>query len=708
MATFTSVTSGNWNDGATWGKTSPGVKGTDWPGNANDVVNIGTTAGQAHVVIYNVSEANALGAVTIGATSGVAQSRLEFATNMSTKLTLGQQDISIQKTGELRIGQSNSVLNKAYTAEIGWTLSADNTKGINIADGGKISLYGDPAYYSNDFDTSLYSAWNGSDATIYLTGDFSGKWVSGQELLIHKGGVYGTSGCVNDFALVSVNGTITYDGTKSTVPITIVHVPSAGSGFAAGGDVLNISRNIMLYPTGYSHNIGAFPSYRTRMANTSSAGTNNINIQDTQLSGWNVGITGYGNNTANIVGRNCYSFISNQRGGSNANIILAISNSPYGLINNSWGLSISGYFCASQYAVGYLWAKCNTPTGQTLKIFGNSRGITGYACNLVAYIYSNSVATGSQQAIGSENFIYRDSVIGYNQAGNSCPNATDLEFIYSSDIVFINTKFQTIPPTAADRNIKAYPGRFSFEHYNQVFGDHYICDAFGDINRVVADGSGDNPSQRTGGNANVIESLPQSLCSTTAWLELFNFRLWATAGVSKTYRFYVQTDFAALAKSALVLYGEYLDNNPAGTGHLATINTSGAGNFTTRANAADWSQYVEVTMNPAQTGYVNLYLWLMGYEATKKVWVDPMPVVSGKTYVCHWSMGAVVVTEAGGTGTPATQRGWCPWELNRGWCNDLCGLLQQCRHSGGRSHSDHRRLQKGLRRDGRDPGAHGF
>ena len=28
---FTSVTSGNWNDGATWGNASPGVAGTDFP-----------------------------------------------------------------------------------------------------------------------------------------------------------------------------------------------------------------------------------------------------------------------------------------------------------------------------------------------------------------------------------------------------------------------------------------------------------------------------------------------------------------------------------------------------------------------------------------------------------------------------------------------------------------------------------------------------
>ena len=97
------------------------------------------------------------------------------------------------------------------------------------------------------------------------------------------------------------------------------------------------------------------------------------------------------------------------------------------------------------------------------------------------------------------------------------------------------------------------------------------------------------------------------------------------AGVSKTYRFYLQTDFAALAKSGLVLYGDYLDQ--ATGGHLATRRATQE--ITTRANQNDWSQYVEVTINPAQDGYINLYLRLMGYEAGKKVWLDPQPWVTG-------------------------------------------------------------------------------
>ena len=115
------------------------------------------------------------------------------------------------------------------------------------------------------------------------------------------------------------------------------------------------------------------------------------------------------------------------------------------------------------------------------------------------------------------------------------------------------------------------------------------------------------------------------------------------AGVSKTYRFYLQTDFAALAKSALVLYADYLDQVTGG--HLVTTSSSGAGNFTTRANAGDWSQYVEVTVNPAQDGYINLYLWLMGYEAGKKVWVDPQPAGSGGGgHRPRWSYGEIQLT----------------------------------------------------------------
>ncbi len=41
---FTSTISGDWNDGGTWGNTSPGVEGTDWPSSTDDAtIAAGTT-----------------------------------------------------------------------------------------------------------------------------------------------------------------------------------------------------------------------------------------------------------------------------------------------------------------------------------------------------------------------------------------------------------------------------------------------------------------------------------------------------------------------------------------------------------------------------------------------------------------------------------------------------------------------------------------
>jgi len=251
----------------------------------------------------------------------------------------------------------------------------------------------------------------------------------------------------------------------------------------------------------------------------------------------------------------------------------------------------------------------------------------------------------------------RNGAIGYNEAGNSCPNATDLDFLYCCDIKLINTALQAQPPTVVNRNNPTFPGRFNFEHYNRVVNSHYILDAFGDIYKVAADGSGDNPTQRSGGNADVIDVVPQSLCAAALYLEIFNTRLWATAGVSKTYRFYVQTDFVTLPTAELKLYGEFLDE--VSGGHLATV--SSAQDIATRSGASDWSQFVEVTMNPTQDGYINLYLRLMGYEAGKQVWVDPKP--EGVAMTPRWSYGEVVlepITTSGGGSISPTNLGLVP------------------------------------------------
>jgi hypothetical protein len=132
-----------------------------------------------------------------------------------------------------------------------------------------------------------------------------------------------------------------------------------------------------------------------------------------------------------------------------------------------------------------------------------------------------------------------------------------------------------------------------------------------------------------------------------------NLRLWAAAGMSKTYRFYVQTDYVTLPSAELKLYGDYLDQGSGG--HLATV--ASIQDIATRANQSDWSQYVEVAVTPAQDGYVNLYLRLMGYESGKKVWVDPKP--EGGAMTPRWSYGEVVL-EPVGAGASASHPGLAP------------------------------------------------
>ena len=87
-------------------------------------------------------------------------------------------------------GASGAIIPKDYTAELIWDTTGDNQKGINIANGGKLTVYGAPDYYGGVLNAHFSQNWNGSDTTIYLSENVSGKWLNGQQLLVHKGTNY--------------------------------------------------------------------------------------------------------------------------------------------------------------------------------------------------------------------------------------------------------------------------------------------------------------------------------------------------------------------------------------------------------------------------------------------------------------------------------------------------------------------------------------
>jgi len=164
---FTSTGTGNWNDGGTWGNTSPGVKGTDWPGTAADVVTVAAT----HVVTYNVSETNAMGLITVNGT-------LKFSRTMSTLLVVADTKfLLIGATGEVDQGKTGDIIPFPYTSEIrAFEPAADNTTGIKFnANGAKLYAYGDPVTYGETDYAFLAENWvTASDANTFLvTDDFT-------------------------------------------------------------------------------------------------------------------------------------------------------------------------------------------------------------------------------------------------------------------------------------------------------------------------------------------------------------------------------------------------------------------------------------------------------------------------------------------------------------------------------------------------------
>jgi|WetSurMetagenome_2_1015567.scaffolds.fasta_scaffold01970_2 hypothetical protein len=624
---FTSARNGLWDasDVDTWGQ---GLGA--YPQTAGDVVNIG------HTVTYNKVSTTEMGAITI-INGGI----FTFSRTMSTKLTLGHQDITINAGGELRVGALGAIIPKEITAELVWnTTTADNAKGINsTASTGLVNIYGDPEYYGSKFDYILAAqviipaATN--PITISIYGNYEEKFLAGQELLIHYGGA-GWSNChTNHFARLAVVSTAN-NGTNTDINCTVIERPVALT-CLVGADVMNVSRNVMLYKLGYNQNIYQLNSNRPRIV----AYSNAVITKDCSIGGFGFAYQAITYmESENVVVRNgnyasyfCY-------GSRFENILIFSCNTGFNYLDGGY---ISGKICGCQYVFSSVF-NCTL----NVNAFGNYYGVMGLDKNnkLYGYLYSN------YQALSAFNSADMYCTFGYDANGVQKLNAVDLSFGYNGYGMYPILYNCKLPPSPvfSGRNSGYVKGRAYFEHYKQVVNAHYICDCFGDITKILADGTDTKPTQRLGGNVDISEIVPQSNCGMNiplnpgfATLNIFSIQLGATANIPKTYRFYLQTDFTALTKANLVLYAEYLDNNPAGTGHTSTINSSQAGNFTTRANQSDWSQYVEITVNPGLDGPVKFYLYLTQYEANKKVWVDPLPEVAGQAFTVHWNCGEIVV-----------------------------------------------------------------
>jgi hypothetical protein len=618
MATYTSTQNGNWNAPATWG-------GSGYPSAAGDVVNIG------HTVTYNVSSATQLGAITINS-GGV----LTFSTAMSTKLTLGNVDLAIMSGGELRVGGAGAPVPKQYLAQLVWNTTSDNAAGLYVNNGGKLTIYGDPDYYGSLDRTVLAADWT-AGRTFQVVGNFASKWAAGAILYIHKGAAFSNySTDINNVATPFTIASLSYDSGTDTTAITI-NESAPGATFKAGGRVVNAGRNVQLSKSGASTDIGNYNSNRPRLiAQNTTDSPNYINLVDALFTGFfsidcSTNWPTYQIQFDRSVWRNGYCVF--YYGGYNlkfTGIVISCNNASIGISDTIVQTMV--FACPTGYDTNYN----NTFNDEVLST--NFARLNIYNSVDSGYCYANSCGYYNFQNCKFTGHM------GYNSTGVSMPNVYDCYFGNFCSMTMADAKLPA-NGLVIGRNYPLFRSRVASEHDNQVAQAHHLYDNFGDIVKTQAEGSGGNPIQRSGGSAYVSKVTALSNCSATNYLEIFNLRFWAARGTSKAYRFYLQTDFAALAKTTLVLYVDYLDQ--AAGGRLATVSSSASGNFTSRADNSDWSQYLEVSVTPAQDGYINLYLRLMAYESGKTVWVDPLP--ANLAAVARWSYGEVVLEPVGQT-----------------------------------------------------------
>lgn len=608
MADFTSAIDGYWRNGTTWGfDTTYGEAGNDkgvaYPGN------VGDTAVCDHTIIYNFAETNALGNVVIN-------NRFQLFVSSNSVLTIGGNLII---NGQFEFGDINEYTDESDVGTILFDCTEDNKNGIIIQNGGKLIVSGDDTYFGYTQKSSLLYDYTGGNQ-IYLSDTDFTQYI-GQELLVHKNALY--SDYTTDCCLCTIS-----DFT-SLETYTIVELDSTLDGiFNSGGIVQNVSRNAIIGKKNSDTSLGEYNTNRPFIRNESTA-TEPIQLYNCALHGI------YG-----LIGDDPIPNIFQNS---------IIRNSCMGMFGGYSDLTLSGLIFSCEYGIWHVknstididFASIKTGAISTgcagCTILGDIVAIGGRAahgsnnCTFLGDIYSCKVAAGSMNqggifinniynctlaAEGSDH-TFLDGKIGFDASNISKPNDYDFAFTNSPNILVINTKLQN-NLSFIDKDHDRLNGRIKFSDYRQTKGEHRIIDAFGDIFKVPADESYDRPAQRSFGNEYLIEVITSKYISSSNPLEIFRHKIWAIGGIEKIYKYYVQST-VAINSSDFKLYCEYYDETIGC--HKTTLDTSKSINE--RANQSDWSNFIDITINPSQDGQISLYLFIEKYYEQDKIWIDP-------------------------------------------------------------------------------------
>ena len=494
-------------------------------------------------------------------------------------------------------------MDKAYTADILFNPTADNVKGIPITNGGKLSLYGDPTIYGNSDNTTLAANWSAGQ-TFTIAGDYTTKWIVGQEVYVHKGAY---SSYLTDVQKYTI-ATIVLNGSNTDITI---NEAAPGVLFKSGAPVMNPTRNIRIGKVGASTAVGTYNGNRPRMYNNNLTwGNTNVNVSNvlfTGLYGIELGVSGTYNN---ICCRNSENATVNlSQGQSKGSTVSGLFIYCAKGVNSANAMTFSGLICGS-YRSGIVGGTYANISG---KIFGCDRAITSKATlgplsNLE--IFANSTALLSTIVTLDES-----CKLGWTDAV-SMPNVTDIQWEDAwGSLTQVRLRGTKLPSGGLIQGNKGLKGQQGFyvisEHHNQTKDAHYAYHGQGDVIK-------NDSVIRSGGGVSAVECIPNSICATDAPLIPFEWVETDVLASPQTRSIFLKGGGWSSwpTNTELYLEAEYISN-------ATTLSRSKAVSTAVLTDNVTWIEF-PVTFTPATVGDVVYRVYLKKYQAASKIYIDTM------------------------------------------------------------------------------------
>lgn len=604
MATFTSTQSGDWNDGGTWGNSSPGVKGTDWPGAAGDVANVG------HSVCYNVSETNEVGDVNI--TSG---GDLYFSGSTNTKLTFGDADLNVNTWATLNVGRSGDIIPSSWTAEIYWNPTGDNDYGLQGSRTNGINFYGDGAYYGSSYLAYMANTWQGGQ-TFTLSGNLYDKWLAGQTLVLHKyGASYGNY--LTDLFLCTISS-IWNDGGNTSILINEA-APGSSNVFNAGGRVLHVSRNVMIGKLNAGTAIGCLNTLRPEVDVSETTSAEHFVMDNAVFNGFHHIECDNGVRGRNSVFRNgYYGWYHIGKSQSDDCIWFSLSNAHY---TNTIDKHINAFLFGNLYGV-YL---CDNNEYSSLTMYSNATGMRdGYGTRITGLVYGNGIGFRSithyydlaLNGYGNQNYMqypnevhFKNGAIGHDENGNYKPNSND--FIYNQyNRTYVCHTVVSSPLKHLYRNQVTMDGGVWFANFDEIPNNLLVNHAFYDLSK-------NDTVVRSGGANETFEVTPLSnIAINKSYIieDWYEYDLDISEEISRII-YVMGTGWSTFPESGrLCLEVEYYDQSSGA--HCGTVVSTGL----LSANS-EWTP-LQVDFTAAQSWNARYKLYLNTWESGAKIFVD--------------------------------------------------------------------------------------